>query len=248
MSRAAPEVVVVADEAALARAVAGRFIAAAREAIAARGTFVVALAGGSTPKAAYALLAGEAGAFDWNAVRFFFGDERCVPPGDDSSNFKMASETMLVPLGIPAVNIFRMRGEDDPQAGAAAYRSVLRTQLGDAPVFDYVMLGLGPDGHTASLVPGTDPRDGDELLVKSTAAPYNGTYRLTLTPRAINAARRVEIATAGEAKAQALAAALEGAYDPVRLPVQIVAPLAGGPTWLVDRAAAENLRGTARLH
>jgi len=243
VNRPKPEIVVVADEGALAQLVASRFIEAAKTAIAERGVFTVALAGGSTPKAAYALLARQCcDAIDWNHVRFYFGDERCVPPDDERSNYKMANDAMLKPLYIDAHRIFRMHGEDDPQIAAAAYRGVLQAELGDEPVLDLVMLGMGPDGHTASLFPGTDPLDGDALLVKAPYVAQMSGFRLTLTPRLINAARRVEIATAGDAKAEALADVLEGALDPVRRPVQIVAPTSGKLAWLVDHAAAARLR------
>jgi 6-phosphogluconolactonase len=242
MSASGSELVVVPDADALALAVAERFVAAARFALERRGRFNVALAGGSTPKAAYALLASRfPDALDWSAVRFFFGDERCVPPDDDQSNFKMARTAMLVPLEIPAQHVFRMQGEIDPAEAARTYADVLRLELGPEPVFDLVMLGMGPDGHTASLFPGTDPLTDDDRLVRAPYVAKFATYRITLTPRVINAARAVEIATAGDEKAAALAAVLEGPHEPATYPIQIVAPRDGNLTWLVDRAAAAKL-------
>ena len=233
---------IVRDDRALARAVAERFASAGREAIVRHGRFDIALAGGSTPKAAYTLLASSFGdALDWARVRFFFGDERCVPPDDDESNYKMAKTTMLDALAIAGVNVFRMRGEDDPPSAARAYADILRRELGPAPAFDLVLLGMGPDGHTASLFPGTDPTIDDAALVRAPFVEKFGTYRITLTPRVLNAARAVDVATAGPAKAAALAAVLQGPREPVRYPIQILAPDPGSLTWLVDEAAAKDL-------
>jgi 6-phosphogluconolactonase len=240
-----PRVVVVEDEAALARAVAERFAAAGEAAVAARTTFHVALAGGSTPKAAYALLASDEfrRRLDWRRVRFFFGDERCVPPTDDQSNYKMAKGALLDPLSVPHASVFRMRGEEDPERAAASYASVLLRELplDGAPVLDLVMLGMGPDGHTASLFPGSDPYAGDELLAKAVYVQKLATHRITLTPRVLTAAREIVVATAGTGKAEALAAVLEGPRDPARLPSQILAGAGARLTWLVDRAAAARL-------
>ncbi|MEO6990864.1 MAG: 6-phosphogluconolactonase [Candidatus Baltobacteraceae bacterium] len=240
------DVVVVEDALALARTVAARFAETAARATAARGRFEVALAGGSTPKAAYALLAESPyrERVDWSSVRFFFGDERCVPPDDEESNYGMVRSSLLDPLGIDGSTVFRMRGEDEPQAAADAYQTVLRAQLGADPVFDLVMLGMGPEGHTASLFPGSSPQTGGDRLVLAPFVAKVDMYRLTLAPRAINAARAVQIATAGDAKADALKAALEGPFDPNLYPVQIVRPLNGALTWLVDRAAASKLTTT----
>jgi 6-phosphogluconolactonase len=240
--------VVVPDANALAERVARHTLDTAREAIARHGRFDVALAGGSTPKAAYALLAAAPlrDEIDWTRARFFFGDERCVPPDDDESNYKMARLALLEPLGVADHAVFRMHGEDEPGAAAAAYAGVLRATLDrdDAgiPVFDLVMLGMGPDGHTASLFPGTDPLADDAALVKAPFVAKFGTHRLTLTPATINAAREVAIATAGATKTDALAAVMNGPYEPATYPVQIVRPRDGRLWWLVDEVAAKNVR------
>jgi len=240
--------IVVRDAEALAERVARHTLDAGAQALARRGRFDVALAGGSTPKAAYELIASSRfrGELDWSRVRFFFGDERCVPPDDDQSNFKMARTTLLDPLGIAPTAIFRMRGEDDPQAAAAAYAEILRAELelddAGAPVLDLVMLGMGPDGHTASLFPGTDPLEDDDLLVRAPYVEKFATFRLTLTPKTIDAAHEVAVATAGDTKTDALAAVLDGPFDPQRYPVQIVRPRNGTLTWLVDDVAAAKLR------
>jgi len=254
------ELIVVDDENALARIVAERFVTQSAAAIAARGRFDVALAGGATPKAAYALLAGNAfrGRVDWGKVRFFFSDERCVPPDDAESNYKTAHDAMLAPLGIAPASVFRMHGEDEPVSAAAAYVEVLRTHLSSRaeppegaqsrdegpPQLDLVMLGMGPDAHTASLFPGSDPFEDDDALVRAPFVPKFDTHRLTFTPRTINAARIVQIATAGPTKADALALVREGPYDPVKLPIQSVAPVEGTLVWLVDREAAAKLTTT----
>jgi 6-phosphogluconolactonase len=239
--------IVVPDEHALAERVARHTLETGKAALAARGRFELALAGGSTPKAAYALLAQTPlrDELDWSKVRFFFGDERCVPPADEQSNYRMARLALLEPLGIASNAIFRMRGEDKPQAAARAYAEVLRRELEfddeDVPRFDLVMLGMGPDGHTASLFPGTDPLEDDALLVRAPYVAKFATHRLTLTPRVINAAREIAVATAGPTKTAALAAVLDGPFDPTTYPIQILGPRAGTLTWLVDEAAAAKL-------
>jgi 6-phosphogluconolactonase len=237
------DIVVVDNEDALAERVADRFIGDARAAIASHGRFNVALAGGTTPKAAYGLLARDPrrGEIEWEKIRFFFGDERCVAPADDESNYKMARVAMFDPLRIDPANVFRMRGEDDPERAAAAYGDVLRAQLGQEPRFDLIMLGMGPDGHTASLFPGSSPATDDRLLVNAPFVPKFGTHRITFTPRVINNAGAVVIATAGPTKTDVLGHVLRGPYDPNTYPVQIVAPVHGTLTWYVDRAAAAKL-------
>jgi 6-phosphogluconolactonase len=239
------ELVVLDDEAALARAVADRFVDAASEAVARAGRFNVALAGGSTPRATHALLASPAfrDRVAWNDLRFFFGDERCVPPDDPQSNYGMARATLLAPLGIDPAHVFRMRGEADPAAAAAEYAQILMRELGEEPSLDLVMLGMGPDGHTASIFPGSSLVIEETLLVDAPFVPKFAAYRITLTPRTINNARQVVIGTAGAAKAAAAACALVGPYDPNSYPVQIVRPTHGHLTWMIDRTAAAELSG-----
>lgn len=238
---------IVADEAALAERLAETVSAAAVEALARRGRFDVALAGGSTPKAAYALLAAPpfADRVDWSRAHFFFGDERCVPPTDDESNYKTAKTRLFDPLGIAPAAVFRMHGEDDPNVAARAYAATLRERLeSDAagtPRFDLVLLGMGPDGHTASLFPGSDPFADDAALVRAPYVEKFATFRITLTPRVLNASRAVVVTTAGAAKASALAAVLDEPTDPPCYPISILCPRDGTLTWLVDRAAASLL-------
>ena len=244
--RVQSELRIVADEHQLWTALADLFVVAAHEAIARRGAFAVALSGGTTPKGAFTLLAQEPrrSQVEWERLSVFFSDERCVPPEDPQSNYGMANRTLLSQVAIPTEHVHRMRGELAPQQAADEYASVLRDALGDDPVLDLAMLGMGPDGHTASLFPGTSPVGEQRLLVAAPFVPKFGAYRLTMTPRIINRARRVVIAAAGAEKAEALQRALEGAVDPNLTPVQIVQPAGGALTWLVDRAAASLL--TAR--
>jgi 6-phosphogluconolactonase len=224
---------------ALEGAVADLFIDVGETAIAERGRFCVALAGGETPKGAYDLLAVEprSTAIPWKDVFVFFGDERCVPPQDLRSNYKMAKDAFLDAVGIPPHNVHRIRGEIDPRTAAREYRKLLVDDLGDPPRFDLLLLGLGPDAHTASLFPGEDPYLDDSALVRATSEPQSGMFRVTLTPRAINAARIVAFAIAGTEKTTALKAVRHGPHDPTKFPAQAVAPTDGELYWLVDEPA-----------
>lgn len=223
----------------LEAAVADLIVDVGETAIAERGRFCVVLAGGQTPREAYRLLARDprCTALPWKDVFVFFGDERCVPPDDDRSNYKMAKDTFLDAVRIPPHNVHRIRGEIEPSAAALAYRKLLVDDIGDPPRFDLVLLGLGEDGHTASLFPGEDPLLDDAALVRATTRPENGTFRVTLTPRAINAARYVSFVVAGAAKAAALKAVRHAHYDPAKVPAQVVAPTDGELCWLADEAA-----------
>ena len=234
---------IVSDEPALARAAAERFLSAGRAAIAAHGSFAIALAGGSTPKAMFVLLSAEPmrGQLQWNLVRFYFGDERCVPPDHADSNYGMARKNLFEPLHIPDSNVYRIHGEDPPQEAAGEYEGVLRKTLGDVPVFDMIMLGMGPEGHTASLFPGTFEQFDPKRFVVTTFIQKLNAHRVTVTPRTINAARAILLVTGGEAKAEALAEVLAGVRNPELYPAQILNPEHGTLTWLVDRAAAKGL-------
>ena len=209
----------------------------------------MALSGGNTPRAAYELLAAGplCASLSWNDVFIYFGDERCVPPGDERSNYRMAREAFLDAVPIPSANVARMRGEIDPGLAANEYASILRASLGELPRLDLVMLGLGEDGHTASLFPGIAQEIEGNSLVEAAYAQSQAMWRLTMTPKVINAARRVVFAVEGAAKARALAAVYEGPRDPITYPAQLVQPSSGELTWLVDEAAANLLRSNARL-
>ena len=237
------ELVVLDTRELVAAALADTFVKDAQAAIAQRGTFFVALAGGSTPKTAYQLLAQEprGSQVDWNRVQVFFGDERCVPPDSDESNYKMAADAFLHPVDIPETNVHRIHGEGEPARAATEYAAELVASMGNPPRFDLVMLGMGTDGHTASLFPGTDPRTDEDRLVRAVYVEKLHAYRITLTPLVINNARHVVIASEGLAKAPALYAVFKGPREPSVHPIQIVAPAQGRLTWYVDRAAAAEL-------
>ncbi len=245
---AEPEIHVSPDAAALAREAAGRFVALAGTAIAERGRFVVALSGGSTPKALLELLAGAPyrDEIDWGRVHIAWGDERCVPPDDEQSNYRMAREALLAHVRIPSGQIYRMPGElPDPRAAADAYEATLRRLFdlspGEWPRFDLVHLGMGTEGHTASLFPGSPALAERERLVAAPFVEQLGVHRITLTPPAINAAREVQFLVAGVEKAAIVRRVLREPRDPSELPAQVVAPTDGRLVWLLDVAAAAEL-------
>ena len=225
----------------LARAAAREFAARAEEAIEERGRFAVVLAGGSTPETMYGILARDyADRIDWSKVYVFFGDERSVHPHHEDSNLKMASEALLdhVPVG----NVHRIRGELPPDEAAEAYEEELRKffQTDDVPRFDLILLGIGADGHTASLFPETSAIEVHDRWVVANPVLKLDTTRITLTIPVINAARAVIFLVAGEDKAEALVEILEGEADPRAYPAKLIQP-PGGPEWMLDRSAASLL-------
>jgi 6-phosphogluconolactonase len=242
------EIEIYRDSQALARALADLFIATGSLAMAERGSFKVVLSGGNTPRLAYELLGREPlqEELSWSDVFVYFGDERCVPPTDEQSNYRMAQRAFLDAVPIPPANIHRMRGEIDPGLAANEYASLLRADLGDTPHFDLVLLGLGEDGHTASLFPGTLPDTADEGLVRAVYAKSQLMWRVTMTPKLINMARSVVFAVEGPEKAQIVAEVLEGARDPAKYPAQAIQPTSGRLIWLLDELAAGMLREKAR--
>ncbi len=248
MSTATPEIVVCANPAALAEEAARRFIAAAHDAIAARGRFMVALSGGSTPKALFQLLATAPARdqVDWANVHVYWGDERPVPPTDDQSNYRMAYEALLAQVPIPEAQIHRIVAENaDPEAAAAAYATTLIDTFGlpagQLPRFDLIHLGLGTEGHTASLFPDSPALGETTKLVAAPFVEKLNTVRVTLTPPVLNAAREVQFLVAGKEKAAIVREILHEPYAPQRLPAQIIAPTAGKLLWLLDQAAAGDL-------
>jgi len=237
---------------ALMQAAAGRFVRSAEEAIRASGRFVVALSGGSTPRALYALLASApyAPLVDWPRVLVFWGDERCVPPGNPASNYRMTREALLDRVPLPKANVHRIRGEADPVEAAGAYEGELRRTFAtpEGPPrrtpgarFDLVLLGLGDDGHTASLFPGTAAVHEATRWVVAHHVAALSMWRITLTPVVINAAAEVVFLVSGQPKAAILQRVLEGAPRPDTLPAQAIAPSDGQLRWLVDAAAAKKL-------
>ncbi len=236
-------VTVLPDLATVAAAAADHTIAVLREAQTHRDPVHIALAGGSTPRAINALLSLEPrrSAIDWTRVVFWFGDERCVPPDDPESNYRMNRETLLDPLGIPRDRVHRMHGEDDPAAAAADYAAILESTLGRVPPLDLVLLGMGPDGHTASLFPGTVAAIEKSDLCVAHYVPKLDRWRITLTPTTINNARSVAIMATGAEKADALNAVLNGPRQPDVYPSQAIHPRSGELHWFVDAAAAAKL-------
>jgi 6-phosphogluconolactonase len=228
------------DKEDLARAAAEDFVRRAEATVQETGRFTVALAGGSTPKAAYELLAREYGEYPfWRATHLFFGDERPVASDHADSNYRMAQEALLD--HVPAGSVHRMRGELPPERAAEAYEAELREFFGGEPVFDLVLLGIGEDGHTASLFPGTAALEVRDRLVAANPVPKLETTRITLTVPVLNAARAVVFLVSGAGKAGALRAFLEGEPDPAEYPASLVRPAGGEPVWMVDQEAASLL-------
>jgi 6-phosphogluconolactonase len=241
-----PEIVVLSDSGTLAQEAARRFAELAVEAVDSRGRFSVALSGGSTPRALYRLLAEEPyrGQIPWEGVHLFWGDERCVPPDDPGSSFRAADEAFISSVPLPPDNAHRVRGELAPEVAARAYANALDDFFcGPHARLDLVLLGLGEDGHTASLFPGSDALQETTRLTASVEAHYQDrpTGRVTLTLPAINTARHVLFLVSGSDKARIAQAVLEG--DHGIYPAQQVRPTAGELTWMLDTAAASRLRG-----
>ena len=226
---------------------AAEFIAGvAAQSIADRGRFTIALAGGGTPRPVYARLATASyqDRIDWTRVHVFFGDERCVPPDDTRSNFRMARETLLDHVPLAPGNIHRIRGEDDPALAAlACEQEVLRLfRTSAAPAFDLICLGMGDNGHTASLFPGTAALREQARWVVPQYVEVMATWRVTFTTALINAARDVAFLVEGAGKAEMLWRVREGPYEPEVLPAQLIQPVNGQLHWLVDGAAAAKVR------
>jgi len=244
---------VLATAADLFHAAAEEFVRVARTAIGAQGRFTVALSGGSTPKALYSLLAANYTDFVWNRVFLFFGDERHVPPTDPDSNYRMVNEALLTKIAIPSENVFRVPAENPAAAAAASdYESRLRRffelrpeirpgdRPGEIPRFDLILLGMGPDGHTASLFPDSPALDEQSRLVVANWVAKFNTYRITFTFPVLNRAAEVMFMASGADKADMLRQVLEGTSTPP-LPSQRVQPSDGKLLWMLDEAAAAQL-------
>lgn len=244
-----PEIRELADLEAVSAAATQELIDIATHTVAAKGSFAIALSGGSTPKRLFQLLAAKGkAALPWDHIELYWGDERTVPPDHPDSNYRMTREALIDPLELDPRRIHRIRGEaKDPEDAARAYADELAPLGEPFPVFDYVMLGMGSDGHTASLFP--DSPALDEVQRPFVANPIDSplakgkTVRLTLTARAINWARNVRFLACGADKADALAQVVEGGRDPRRYPAQLIRPIDGTLAWFVDRAAAAKLGG-----
>ena len=236
------------DASQLAAGVAEQFASLARESVEDHESFLVALSGGTTPRDAYSLLASEplASRVDWSKAQLFWGDERCVPPGSPDSNYGLAKRMLLDKVSIPAGNVHRIRGELPPDQAAEEYQKELRTiaagrnsrDTGAVLRFDLILLGMGEDGHTASLFPGTPALKEQDRWVVAQYVGKLAAWRVSFTPLLINAAANITIMVSGEGKAERLKQALEEPVHPEHLPVQAIRPASGRLLWMADAAAA----------
>jgi 6-phosphogluconolactonase len=255
MRPAIPEIQVAAELSALSRKAAEILVDQIAEALHHKAYFSIALSGGSTPKMLYSLLVDDISfkaEIPWHKIHFFWGDERHVPPEHPESNYRMANETMLVKAGVLPKNIHRVRAET-PDAGKVAEEYELELQkffrlaAGQLPVFDCVLQGMGSDGHTASLFPGTTAlREQKRLVVANWVKQFNA-HRITLTVPVLNNADMVVFLVSGKEKAEVLKRVLEGNQSPYLLPARLIRPKHGRLLWLVDRDAASRLSMTSRL-
>jgi 6-phosphogluconolactonase len=233
------------DPEALSHGAAELFVQTAQDSLAARGRFSVALSGGGTPRRTYELLAQSPyrEAVDWGRVQVFWGDERCVPWDDPRSNARVAYQTWLQHVPLPRSQMHPLDCTQAPAGAARRYEVLLREFFGGGPpCLDLVFLGLGADGHTASLFPG-DPALGErERWVAAVYAAEQNLHRLTLTAPFINLAREVVFLVAGAAKAAVVREVLQGPRDPLRLPAQLIRPETGNLHWLLDQEAAGGLK------
>jgi len=240
---------ILADPAAITRRAADEFVKAAAQTVAKKGVFTVSLSGGSTPKVLYAMLADDPAyrsKIPWDKMRVFFGDERHVPPDHNDSNFHMATEALFSKGVLKPEQITRIKGEyADTEKAALEYEQALRDyfrlQDGRFPSFDLLLLGMGDEGHTLSLFPGTTAlRETRRIVVRNWVGKLY-TERITLTAAAANHASKVMFLITRADKAPALKAVLEGPYEPEQLPAQFIQPLSGDALWLIDRDAAKML-------
>ena len=245
-----PEIKVFADPTQVAREAAFEFARLATTAVEKQGHCAVALAGGSTPRSLYSLLADDESwrrQMPWDKLHFFWGDERHVPPDHKDSNYRMAYEAMLSKVPVPSSNVHRIRSEElDAQKAANAYEQELQSffqlEPGRLPRFDLVLLGMGPDGHTASLFPGTTALHEMDRLVAATWVQKFNTYRITLTLPVLNNAANVIFLVCGAEKTEVLRTVLSSESGTAQFPAQLVQPLAGRLLWLLDEGAAGALR------
>lgn len=234
-----PQIKVLPDLKDIAQEAAQRIVSLAAAAIERNDRFSIVLAGGSTPKALYELLATEeySRQIDWTRVMVYFGDERCVPPDHADSNYRMARLALLSEVPIPGDNIYRIRGEIEPEPAAIEYGKMLKEHFGDGGP-DLVLLGMGDDGHTASLFPGTDALQELKHRCVSVYVEKLKSWRVTMTAPFLNRADEVIVMVAGANKAKRLEQVLHGDADPEQVPIRLIAPNSGKMSWLLDAAAA----------
>jgi len=240
-------VLIYPDKDTLSHAAAQHIVQIASESIVTHGRFTLALSGGSTPKTLYGLLGSEpyCRQIDWAQVEVFWSDERCVPPESEESNFHLAQEVLLNRVPLPPTQIHRMPADlPDRDAASRDYSLEIQKVFGTnrVPSFDLLQLGMGPEGHTASLFPHQPSLHEQERLVIPVTVPKPPPPRLTFTPPLLNAAAHVLFLVTGADKADALHAVLEGLYQPDEYPAQLVRPTKGEVTWMLDTAAAAKLR------
>lgn len=240
------QIAVYPDTDSLSHAAARYIVQVAQESIVTHGRFTLALSGGNTPKKLYGLLASEPyrSQIDWALVEIFWSDERCVPPDSADSNFHMAQEVLLSKVPIPAQQVHRVPADaPDRDAASLAYTQEMQRVFGTnaVPSFDLIQLGMGPEGHTASLFPHQSSLHEQTRLIMPVTVPKPPPPRLTFTPPLLNAAVHVLFLVTGADKAEAVQAVLEGDYQPDEYPAQIVKPTKGEVTWMFDTAAAPHL-------
>jgi 6-phosphogluconolactonase len=219
---------------------ASRVLEILAAAVAVRGEATFAVSGGSTPKLMFEALA--VSGFDWSKVHLFWVDERCVPPDDEQSNYKLAKEFLIDPAGMPEANVHRIKGEYDPVDGAAEYGDALRMHFSGMPKFDVVHCGMGPDAHTASLFPGDDLVNDRLGLAAAVYAPKLPNWRVTLLPGVLLQAKHTLMLVTGADKAETLKAVLQGPEDVLARPVQLIARQSRSEVdWFLDQAAAAQI-------
>ena len=241
------QITIYPDTQTLSHEAAQFIVRLARESIAARGRFTIALSGGSTPKVLYGLLGSEPyrSQIDWSSVEIFWSDERCVPPDSEDSNYHLAEQVLLSKVPLSPHQVHRMPADQpDRDAASQAYTLEMQHTFGtnSIPNFDLLQLGMGPEGHTASLFPHQESLHEQQRLVMPVTVPKPPPPRLTFTPPLLNAARYVLFLVTGADKADAVQAVLEGEYHPDEYPTQIVRPTNGEVIWMLDSAAAGKLK------
>ncbi len=233
----------------VAKSAAQLFTTAAVNVAASRGLARIAISGGTTPKAMFQLLADPAQPFvkqvPWDKLDLYWVDERCVPPDNAESNYRMTSEALLSKVPLPAARVHRMEGELDPEVAAARYESTIRNTFklegAETPTFDLILLGMGDDGHTASLFPHTEALNDLTHIAIANHVPQKDTWRITLTWPVINQGRQVAFLIEGAGKAQVLHDVFAGPYQPETFPSQLIRPACGQLALLLDAAAASKL-------
>jgi 6-phosphogluconolactonase len=238
------KVQVLANLEAVSQRAASIFLDLSRDAIASKGRFAAALSGGSTPVRLYTLLASRPfrDRLDWRHVHFFWADERCVPKEDKESNFKLAFDNLLSRVPVPADHVHRIKGEEDPDKGAREYEEEMRNFFGGTfPVFDLILLGMGEDGHTASLFPGSKPLEERDRLALPVDREKPKTNRVTLALPVLNHAAHILFLVSGRSKADMVLKVLEG-EEKERYPAGRIRPLHGNVIWLLDQEAAAGLK------